>query len=50
MLRHLPRYRLWSAAMVERMNRDLVFDHSDATRDLDFLPQPFQLTPEDLPN
>jgi hypothetical protein len=29
-LRRLPRYRQWSAAMAERMNRDLVFDHTDA--------------------
>lgn len=49
MLRRLPRYRQWSAAMAERMNRDLVFDHSDATRDLDFIARPFQLAAEDLP-
>lgn len=46
-LRWLPRYRQWSVAMAERMNRDLVFDHSDATRDLDFSPRPFLLAPED---
>lgn len=49
-LRCLPRYRQWSMAMAERMNQDLVFDHTDATRDLKFSPRPFQLTPEDLPN
>lgn len=48
-LRRLPRYRQWSIAMAERMNHDLVFDHADATRDLDFLPRAFQLAPEDLP-
>jgi nucleoside-diphosphate-sugar epimerase len=47
-LRCLPRYRQWSAAMAERMNRDLVFDYADATRDLKFKSRPFQLTPEDF--
>jgi nucleoside-diphosphate-sugar epimerase len=45
----LPRYRQWSAAMAERMNRDLVFDHSDAERDLGFKPRGFALAAEDLP-
>lgn len=45
----LPRYRHWTVEMVERMNRDLVFDHADAARDLCFSPRPFQLLPEDLP-
>jgi hypothetical protein len=45
----LPRYRHWSAAMAERMNRDLVFDHAEATHDLNFSPRPFQLMAEDLP-
>lgn len=49
MLRCLPRYRQWSAAMAERMNRDLVFDHSDAERDLGFKPKAFVLAQEDLP-
>ncbi len=49
MLRCLPRYRQWSAAMAERMNRDLVFDHADAVRDLGFKPRGFELTAEDLP-
>ncbi|AJP48529.1 epimerase [Rugosibacter aromaticivorans] len=48
-LRWLPRYQHWSAAMAERMNRDLVFEHSDAARDLNFSPRPFQLSAEDLP-
>jgi len=47
-LRLLPRYRHWSVAMAERMNRDLVFGHSDAERDLGFSPRPFRLTPEDV--
>jgi len=44
----LPRYRHWSAAMAERMNHDMVFDHSDATRDFGFSPRTFQLTPEEI--
>ncbi|MEO8418650.1 MAG: NAD-dependent epimerase/dehydratase family protein [Methylophilaceae bacterium] len=47
-LRHLPRYRNWSSAMAERMNRDLVFDHSAATRDFGFKPRPFALSAEDV--
>jgi nucleoside-diphosphate-sugar epimerase len=49
MLCRLPRYRQWSAAMAERMNRDLVFDHTDAARDLSFKPRGFSLKAEDLP-
>ena len=33
----------WSAAMAERMNTDMIFDTSDAVRDLDFSPVPFEL-------
>ena len=47
-LRRLPRYRQWSAAMAERMNRDLVFDHTDAVRDLGFKPRGFALAVKDL--
>lgn len=48
-LRILPRYRHWSIAMAERMNRDLVFDHAEAARDLGFHPRPFRLEAEDVP-
>jgi len=48
-LRLLPRFRHWSPAMAERMNSDLVFDHSEASRDLGFTPRPFHLTRKDLP-
>ena len=48
MLRRLLRYRQWSAAMAERMNSDLVFDHADATRDLGFKPCTFSISPEDI--
>lgn len=49
-LRWITRYRHWTAAMAERMNEDLVFDDSDARRDLNFLPRSFKLTAEDLPS
>lgn len=48
LLRRLPRYRNWSPAMAERMNRDLVFDHGEARRDFRFEPRPFVLAPEDV--
>lgn len=48
-LRLLPRYRKWSSAMAERMNQDLVFDHSDATHDFGFKPRPFLCYAEDMP-
>jgi nucleoside-diphosphate-sugar epimerase len=41
-LRCLPRYRKWTTAMAERMNQDMVFDHSAAARDLGFSPRVFQ--------
>jgi nucleoside-diphosphate-sugar epimerase len=47
-LRMLPPFRSWSAAMAERMNQDMVFDHEDAVRDLGFSPQPFRLDAADL--
>ncbi|BDT66793.1 hypothetical protein os1_09570 [Comamonadaceae bacterium OS-1] len=49
LLRCLPRYRQWSAAMAERMNRDLVFDHTEAARDFGFQPRVFTLEPENIP-
>ena len=45
----LPRYRQWSVAMAERMNRDLVFDHAEAAQDLGFKPRAFVLEGGDLP-
>lgn len=48
LLRIFPRYRHWTAAMAGRMNRDLVFGHEDAARDLGYVPRPFRLEPEDL--
>lgn len=48
-LRIFPRFRKWSAGMAERMNNDMVFDHTDAANDLGFSPRPFQLAKTDLP-
>jgi len=47
--RCIPRYRKWSSAMAERMNSDMVFDHSEVKRDLEFKPRKFLLSEEDLP-
>ncbi|AMG38119.1 NAD(P)-dependent oxidoreductase [Achromobacter xylosoxidans] len=47
--RTLPRFRKWSPAMAERMNRDMVFDHTAARQDLGFQPRPFHLSPHDIP-
>lgn len=49
LLRYLPRYRNWSSAMAERMNQDMVFDHTEAARDLSFEPKAFVLEAGDLP-
>ena len=48
-MRLMPRFRNWSPAMAERMNRDMVFDHSEAERELGFTPRAFILRAEDLP-
>ena len=47
-VRLLPRYRGWTAAMAERMNQDLVFDHDEAARDLGYRPRPFRLSAQDV--
>lgn len=49
LLRLIPRFRYLSVAMVERMNRDLAFDHAEATRDFGFSPSGFKLEQGDLP-
>jgi nucleoside-diphosphate-sugar epimerase len=48
LIRLHPRYRHWSAAMLERMGQDLVFDHHQATRDFAFQPKGFVLAAEDM--
>ncbi|MCX5848700.1 MAG: NAD-dependent epimerase/dehydratase family protein [Deltaproteobacteria bacterium] len=47
-LRIFPPFRHWSAAMAERMNQDLIFDHEDAKRDFGFSPRPFLPARDDL--
>ena len=39
--RALPRYRHLSSTMAQRMNRDLVFDHSQAATDFGYAPSKF---------
>ncbi|MDB5822786.1 MAG: NAD-dependent epimerase/dehydratase [Herminiimonas sp.] len=46
-MRRLPGYADWSVAMAERMNRDLVFDHSEAAGDIGFKPRAFVLSAVD---
>jgi nucleoside-diphosphate-sugar epimerase len=48
LLKLVPRYRSWNSAMAERMNQDLVFEHSAATRDFAFSPKGFNLDAEDI--
>ena len=48
LLHLLPRFRAVSIGMAERMNQDLMFDHSDAIRDFDFKPGPFHLRRGDV--
>ncbi len=43
-LRLLPRYRQLSPALVDRLERDLVFDDSEARRDLGWRPRAFAPT------
>ena len=50
LIRIIPRYRKWTSAMAKRMNRDMVFDDSDARRDFGFKPRPFLLSQNDLPH
>ena len=47
-LRRLPRYRHWTAAMAERMNRDMAFGHAAAARDLGYTPRHFAPGARDL--
>jgi nucleoside-diphosphate-sugar epimerase len=47
-IRLIPRFRGLSRGMAERMMTDMVFDHSQATKDFGFAPRPFRLAPDDL--
>jgi nucleoside-diphosphate-sugar epimerase len=48
LIRIIPRYRKWNTSMAERMNIDLVFDHTDATCELGFNPKRFASLKTDL--
>lgn len=48
LLRLLPRFRTATTGMAERMMIDMIFDHSDATRDFDYAPRGFTLLPTDV--
>lgn len=41
LLHTLPRFHHWNTAMAERMNRDLCFDHTEATKDFGYSPRDF---------
>lgn len=47
-VRLLPRYKKWSVGMAVRMNQDLVFDHSAASREFGYSPRSFVLGPDDV--
>lgn len=47
--RLVPRYQHWTTSMAERMNQDLVFDHSDAIRDFEFNPSDFMSAEDNVP-
>jgi NAD dependent epimerase/dehydratase family enzyme len=49
LLRRFPRYSKWSSAMAERMNADMIFDHTEVRRDFQFKPRTFNLSVDDLP-
>lgn len=49
LIKNVPRYRHWTVGMIDRMERDLVFDHIKATRDFGFNPRAFILCKQDLP-
>ncbi len=48
LLKFIPRYKQWTYAMAQRMNQDMDFDHSAATRDFGFTPRGFELTKKDI--
>jgi len=47
-LRVFPRYRHWSFAMAERMNKNLVFEHTDAAQSFEYNPRSFSLSQKDI--
>lgn len=49
-LRAIPGYRHLTMGMIDRMNKDMVFDYSQASRDFGYTPRPFALSRADLPS
>jgi nucleoside-diphosphate-sugar epimerase len=47
-LQLLPRFRTWTPEMAQRMNNDMVFDHSEAKADFGFNPRAFAPTKSEL--
>jgi nucleoside-diphosphate-sugar epimerase len=47
-LRLFPRYRHWSTSMAERMNQDLIFDHTEANEEFCYKARVFSPTRKDL--
>lgn len=47
-LRRSKRFAHWTPEMAERMNLDMVFDHSEAAKDFAFRPRSFVVTRDDL--
>lgn len=47
-VRFIPGYRGVTLGMAERMNRDMVFDHANASADFGFEARPFELCSEDV--
>lgn len=47
-LRRNRRFAHWTPEMAERMNRDMVFDHSEAAKDFAFRPRQFTLSKIDV--
>ena len=48
LLKFFDKFRNLNISMVERMNQDLIFDCSDAKKDINFSPRPFILDKQDI--
>lgn len=44
----IPKYKNWNADMVLRMNKDMIFEHTEAALDFNFSPQEFKLEEKDV--
>lgn len=49
LLHVIPRFRHVTVSMADRMNSDLIFDHSDAKAAFGFSPRSFNISAKDLP-